>query len=208
DAKTKPAPEGAGEGLYASGERSGTGIQYRDGAAILRPARDVVTDRDRTFLAVRDRPHPAGIDAARGEEGANRLGTPRTQRDVVFAGAALVRMAFDGERVAVVALQPLRLLFQGRDGLRRQIGLVALEEHAVADIDHEILLAARGRRTCHRAVGAKVPVCTGAHRQRHREHRGQFQSLEDTHLMFHSGASTLTFFDCYPVYRARVKRTF
>jgi hypothetical protein len=26
--------------------------------------------------------------------------------------------------------------------------------------------------------------------------------------MFHSGASTLTFFDCYPVYRVRVKRTF
>jgi hypothetical protein len=26
--------------------------------------------------------------------------------------------------------------------------------------------------------------------------------------MFHSGASTLTFFDCYPVYRAMVKRTF
>src|SRR3984885_5632700 len=80
-----------------------TGVQYRDGAAILRPARDVVTDRDRAFLAVGDRPHPAGIDAARGEEGANRLGAPRPQRDVVFAGAALVGMAFDGERVAVVA---------------------------------------------------------------------------------------------------------
>ena len=57
-------------------------------------------------------------------------------------------------------------------------------------------------------VGAEVLVGAGAHRQRHREHRGQLQSLEDTHLIFHSGASTLTFFDCHPVYRAMVKRTF
>src|ERR1035437_1914972 len=149
--KTKPAPEGAGENL-AKSERLGTGVQDRDGAAVLRPARDVVAYRDRAFLAVRDGPHPAGVDAARRQEGTNRLSTPRTQRNVVFAGAALIRMAFDGEGVTVVALQPARLLFQGRDRLRRQIGLVALEEHAVADIDHEILLAARGRRTRHRAV--------------------------------------------------------
>src|SRR3954463_11795284 len=93
--------------------RSGTGVQHGDGATVLRPAGDVVTDRDRTLLAVGDGPHPAGVDAARGQEGAHRLGTAGAQRDVIFAGAALVGMAFDGERVAVVALQPLRLLFQG-----------------------------------------------------------------------------------------------
>src|ERR1700743_2944771 len=48
---------------------SGTGVQHSDGAAILRPARDVVTDRDRAFLAVGDGPHPARIDTARGEGG-------------------------------------------------------------------------------------------------------------------------------------------
>jgi hypothetical protein len=69
------------------------------------------------------------------------LGTPRAKRNIVFAGATLIRMAFNGEGIAVVGLQPARLLLQGDDRLRRQIGLVALEEHPVADIDHEILLA-------------------------------------------------------------------
>src|ERR1700682_5838988 len=82
------------------------GVQDRDGAAVLRPARDVVTYRDRAFLAVRDGPHPGGIDAARSEEGPNRLGTPGAKRNVVFAGTALVRVAFNGEGIAVVALQP------------------------------------------------------------------------------------------------------
>ncbi len=39
-------------------DRSGAGVQHRDGAAVLRPARDVVADRDRAFLAVGDRAHP------------------------------------------------------------------------------------------------------------------------------------------------------
>src|SRR5947209_3672081 len=168
------------------------GVQHRDRTTVLRPARDVVADRDRALLAVGDRPHPRGIDAARGQEGANRLGTAGAERDVVFARSALIRMAFDGEGVARISLQPLRLLFQGGDRLRREIGLVALEEHAVADIDHEILLAPRGRGARHR-IGAEVLVGAGAHRQRYRQHRGQPQSLEDTHLVFHSGASTLTF---------------
>src|ERR1700761_4973598 len=138
--KTKPAPEGAGDNLTTS-LRLRAGVKHGDGTTILRPAGDVVTNRDRAFLAVRDRAHPARIDALRGEEGANRLGAPRPKRDVVFAGAALIRMALDGEGIAVVGLQPLHLLVQRSDRLRRQIGLVALEEHAVADIDHEILLA-------------------------------------------------------------------
>ena len=117
-------------------------------------------------------------------------------------------MALDGEGIAVVGLQPLRLLFQGRDRLRAELGLVALEEDAVADIDHEILLAARRRRTRHRAIGADVLVGASAHRQRHREHRSQLQSLEDTHLMFHSRSLHAHVFDCHPVYRAMVKRTF
>ena len=58
-AKTKPAPEGAGEKILRKSEGSGAGVQHRDGAAVLRPARDVITHRDRTFLAIGDRPHPA-----------------------------------------------------------------------------------------------------------------------------------------------------
>src|SRR3954447_24157043 len=72
-------------------------VQHRHRAAVLGPAGDVIADRNRAFLAVGDRPHPRGIDAARGEEGAHRRSTPRAQRNVVFAGAALVGVAFDGE---------------------------------------------------------------------------------------------------------------
>jgi len=97
---------------------------------------------------------------------------------------------FDGEGVARIILQPLHLFFQGGDRLRRQVGLVALEKHAVADIDHEILLAARGGGARHR-IGAEVPVGASTHRKRDRKHGGQLQSLEDTLLVVHSGASTL-----------------
>ena len=40
------------------------------------------------------------------------------------------------------------------------------------------------------------------------QHGGQLQTLEDTYLVLHSGASTLTFVHCCPVYRGLVKRTF
>ena len=61
-------------------------------------------------------------------------------------------MAFDGEGVLVVDLQPLRLLLQRRDRLRRKLRRIGFEEDAVADIDHEILLTA-GRRT---AAGLRI----------------------------------------------------
>ena len=41
--------------------------------------------------------------------------------------------------------EPLRLLVERAARLRRQLGGIGLEEDAVADIDHEVLLAA-GRR--------------------------------------------------------------
>src|SRR6202040_2162011 len=73
------------------------GVQDRDGTAVLRPARDVVADRDRALLAVGDRPNPRWIDAAGGEEGTNRLGAAWAGRDIVFAGAPPLGMAFHGE---------------------------------------------------------------------------------------------------------------
>src|SRR5262245_15419795 len=114
-----------------------TGVQHSDRAAVLRPAGDVVADRNRALLAVGDGAHAARIDAARGKERTHGLGAAGAEGDVVFAGAALVGMSFDGEGVAVIGLQPLRLLFQGGDRLRAEIGLVAFEEDAVADIRSE-----------------------------------------------------------------------
>ena len=56
------------------------------------------------------------VDALRHQEVAGRLGTAGAERDVVLARAALVGMAFDGDGVAGIGLQPLRLL--GEDRLR------------------------------------------------------------------------------------------
>src|SRR6266702_5374791 len=138
-AETKPAPERApaDELTYiwlTARELLGARVQHGDGTTVLRPAGDVVTDGHRALLAVGDRAHAVRIDAARGEERAYRLGTTGAQRDVVFAGATLVGVTFDGEGVARIGLEPLRLLFQRHDRLRGQIGLVGLEEHAVAHV--------------------------------------------------------------------------
>ena len=78
-------------------DRLRTYAQHSDGAAVLRPAGDVVANRDRTLLAVRDRPHALSLDAARDQIVTHRLRAACTQRDVVLARAALVGMALDGE---------------------------------------------------------------------------------------------------------------
>src|SRR5689334_8236446 len=53
-------------------------------------------------------------------------------------------MAFDRESIAVVIVQPLRLLVEGCSRLLRQLGRIGLEKHAVADIDDKVLLTSWG----------------------------------------------------------------
>ena len=48
-----------------------------------------------------------------------------------------------GWSVAVVGLQPLGLLIERCDCLRRQLGLITFKENSVANVDDEILLTAR-----------------------------------------------------------------
>src|ERR1700731_4591543 len=95
--------------------RSGAGVEHRHGAAVLRPARYVVADRDRPFLAVGNRAHAMRLHAARDQIVVHGLRAPGAERDIVFARAALVGMAFDEETILRVAAQPLRLLVQGGD---------------------------------------------------------------------------------------------
>src|SRR6185503_20526257 len=138
-AARKAPPEKASGRNPASGARA----EHGDRAAVLRPAGDVVTHRHRALLAVGDRAHAARRDAARGEIVADRLGAPRAERDVVFARAALVGVAFDRELAVLrILIEPLRLLVERAARGGRQVGRVRLEEDAVADIDDEILLAA------------------------------------------------------------------
>src|SRR5215470_2640174 len=98
---------------------SGARVENRDGATILRPARNVVADRNRPFLAIRDRAHALGLHATRHQILAHRLRAPGTERDVVFARAALVGVSLDDERVLRIGAQPLRLFFKCADGLLR-----------------------------------------------------------------------------------------
>src|ERR1700744_5930133 len=62
--KTKAAPEGAGN-LFDLTPGLRARVQHGNGAAILRPAGDVVADRDWPLLAVGDGAHPTLIDAVR-----------------------------------------------------------------------------------------------------------------------------------------------
>src|SRR6266481_2394935 len=109
------------------------------------------------------------MNPARSEVVAHRLCTAGAERDVVLTRAALVSMAFNGEGVLVIDLQPLRLLLQRGDGLRREFGRIRFEKDPIADVDHEILLAA-GRRVAGASLriarpqgksGKPLPVVNG-----------------------------------------------
>ena len=109
-------------------------------------------------------------------------------------------------------VEPLRLLVERGARLRRQLGRVGLEEHAVADIDHEVLLAA-GRRRAGRIGLRVVGVLVGASRDRQRrgEHGREPRAAQDLPDIDHSGASirhTLTGAMAVGLTGAFVKRTF
>src|SRR5690606_24900375 len=70
-------------------------------------------------------------------------GAAGTERDVVLSRSLLIGMAFDEDAVVAVAVEPGRLLVERCLRLRRQRRGIDREEHAVADGDEELLLAAR-----------------------------------------------------------------
>ena len=86
-----------------------------------------------------------GENSLGGEIVAHRLGAALAKREIVFARAPLVGVTFDGEAVFVVLIEPRRLLVERRLGSRREIGLISVEENAVADRLVEFLHAARAR---------------------------------------------------------------
>src|SRR5262245_12725547 len=184
---------------------SAAGVEHRDGAAVLRPARDVVAHRDRPLLAVRDGAHAISVDAARDHIVAHRLRAAGAERDIVLARAALVGMTFDGEAVLGIVLQPLHLLVERGARLRRQLARIGLEENAVADIHDEVLGASR-----HGGAGApraRLLLAVGVVRARgqpdHRHHDGgQFRGAEDGRNT-HTGGSPSKLDQPFPRYRPK-----
>src|SRR5580658_519596 len=87
-------------------------VEHRDGAPVLRPAGNIVTQRHRPFLAVGDGAHALRRDAAGDQVLAHRLGAAGAERDIVFTRAAFVGVTFDREGIAVVVAEPLRLLVE------------------------------------------------------------------------------------------------
>ena len=80
--------------------RSGAGVQHRDGAAVLHQ-QEMSLQTATGFLAVGDRAHPAGIDAARSEIAS--LIAPRRARCCI-RGCRAVRVSLR-EGIAVVGLR-------------------------------------------------------------------------------------------------------
>jgi hypothetical protein len=120
--------------------RSGTGAADRgDGAAVLRPAGDVVANRDRTLLAVGNGFQALGGNTPGDEEVAGGGGAAGAERQIVFARAALVGMAFDDDGILPVLVQPLRLARKRRLRVGADRGRIRVEEDAVADVDGEVL---------------------------------------------------------------------
>ncbi len=117
-------------------------IQHRLRAAVFGPARDVVAGRNRAFLAVGERAHARRLHAILGEIVFHARRAPRTQRNIVFARAAFVGMAFNRDRVLRILLQPLRLLGQGLLRFGRQIRAIRREVDDVADGGGKVLGAA------------------------------------------------------------------
>jgi hypothetical protein len=111
----------------------------------LRPAGNVVTDRDGPFLAVRNRSHARSVDAASGQVIAGDLRTTSPERNVVFARTALVGMTFDRDRVLRILLQPVGLLDERLRCFRRQLNRIRREVDDIADVLREVSLRSWSR---------------------------------------------------------------
>src|SRR5579862_3146047 len=163
-------------------------IEHRHRAAVLRPAGNVVAHRDRPFLAVGDGVHALRRDPAGDKILAHGLRAAGAERDIVFARAALVGMTFDGEGVVIVVAEPLRLLVERRPRLLGQLRGIGFEEHAVADIDDEVLLAAGRGGAADEPSLLGLLLSAARDRERGDDKGREFGAAEDAHHV-HSGAS-------------------
>src|SRR6202045_5060052 len=133
-------------------------IDRRDAAPVLRVGR-IIGMRDLgTLLAVADRRDARRRYAMRDQHVFHGLGTALAQRQIVFAGAALVAMALDRDRDIRITPQPFGLALQRLLPLRGNIGLVIGEKHAIAGGRGEILLRSRSETRAADTAGPPWPA--------------------------------------------------
>src|SRR5580692_9975802 len=152
---------------------AGRSVEHRDSATVLRPAGDVVANRDRPLLAIANRPHARSGHALSDEIIMHRLRASRAKSEIVFPRAALVGVPLNGEAVLVVLIEPGRLLVERCLGGRREVGLIGGEEDAVADRLVEFLHAARTGRAIASGEVVGIVVGAGAQGQAEAERRRQ-----------------------------------
>jgi hypothetical protein len=97
---------------------------------------------------------------------AHCLSAASAKRDVVLAGAALISVTFNSERVLAVRLEPLRLLVQRRDELRGEFRRIRFEEDSIAHINYEILLGSGLHRADRPGCVGLSRAASGSKRQR------------------------------------------
>src|SRR5438105_2081702 len=103
---------GQKEGARRANPATLTSVDGGHAAAVLRVGGIVWMRHRRPLLAVADRLHPPSGDAERAEHVLHRLSTAFAEREVVFAGAALVGVPLDRHGDIGIAPQPLRLALQ------------------------------------------------------------------------------------------------
>src|SRR3546814_10307799 len=84
-------------------------VDRQDAAAILGPRLFGRTEDRRALLAVADRAQPRAVDALGRQVVADRVRAALAEGEVVFAGAALVGVAFDRRRDVGVLAQPAEI---------------------------------------------------------------------------------------------------
>src|SRR5271156_3206388 len=136
-------------------------------APILLPARFIVLGAEWPLFAPAHRIHAVGWDAERNKIVLGSLGSAFTEADVVFRGAALVAVAFDGDADLRIRAQKLRSLCEIVAGVATNVGFVEVKIsvlHVLLEQLAQVLISARRSFNRRRANGDARVRCCGAAR--------------------------------------------
>src|SRR5260370_207141 len=115
-------------------------------AAVLLPASLVVLRTEGLLLAEADGADAVRRDAERNDVLLDGVGAAIAEAQVVFGGAALVAVAFDGHCDGGVALQEVRGLGERGAGVGTNVGLVVIEIGGAHFLEEELIEVRLGRR--------------------------------------------------------------